>query len=391
MYLNTHNPNECCGCSACESVCPKKCIKMDESTDGFLYPVVDENKCIHCEMCKRVCPFEDHPTKEQKDICFYGWHRDDEIRKQSTSGAAFIGIVQVFRDRGYSHFYGAAYDDNMCVHHIDVNYEEIKQLRCSKYVQSRMEQCYLEIKNNLKNGEKVLFSGTPCQVDGLIKFLRGKYIDNLFTVALVCHGVSSPKAFKKYISEVENESHAKVNMIRFRDKRLLDGKLSHRFTTLKMSDGKVLASTDNIYTTAFGIGIMDRESCYFCPYSSPSGAGDITIGDFWGLEKNIHGIEDEISKGISLLIPHSDKADSIMDQLKIYMELHEVPLSYAVNDRQRQLIRPIERPKARDYFLDDVLNKGKSFHAEAKKAILRWKIHGYAIRINRKLRKIFRQ
>ena len=143
--------------------------------------------------------------------------------------------------------------------------------------------------------------------------------ENLFSVALVCHGVSSPKAFSMYLKEVEIENSSSIKNIRFRDKKEEDGKLTHRFTTINLENGKELASTNNVYTTAFGIGVMDRESCYSCPYASPSGAGDITIGDFWGIERYIPEINGEISKGISLLIPHTVVGEQMVSDMERYM------------------------------------------------------------------------
>ena len=275
----------------------------------------------------------------------------------------------------------------MKVHHIDnLDFKNPELLRCSKYTQSRMDNSYSEIKAHLKKGEKVLFSGTPCQVDGLKRYLGKLGEENLFSVALVCHGVSSPKAFSMYLKEVEIENSSSIKNIRFRDKKEEDGKLTHRFTTINLENGKELASTNNVYTTAFGIGVMDRESCYSCPYASPSGAGDITIGDFWGIERYIPEINGEISKGISLLIPHTVVGEQMVSDMERYMKLKKVPIKYAMNDRQRQLLGPIERPERRNVFLKRVLDENKDFHKEATSAIRVWKIEGYKKRIFKKIR-----
>lgn len=387
MYLNSYDVRECCGCSACEQICPHHCIKMSENSEGFLYPIIDHTKCIHCGLCERACPIENFHIQGQKDCCYYGWHRDEHIRSLSTSGAAFIAIAQVCKSKGYRHFYGAAYDEQMEVHHIDnLDFKNPELLRCSKYTQSRMDDSFFEIKEHLKKGEKVLFSGTPCQVDGLKKYLGKLAEENLFSVALVCHGVSSPKAFSMYLKEVEMKNSSPIKTIRFRDKKEEDGILTHRFTTINLENGKELASTNNVYTTAFGIGVMDRESCYSCPYANPSGAGDITIGDFWGIELNILEISSEISKGISLLIPHTIVGEQMISDLQGYMKLKRVPIRYATNNRQRQLLGPIERPKRRDVFLKRIIAENKGFHKEATSAIRAWKIEGYKKRILNKIR-----
>lgn len=390
MYLNSHIASECCGCTACEQICPKKCISMQKNPEGFLYPIVDEINCVKCGLCNKVCPIENHQRKEQEDICYYGWHKNEEIRNLSTSGAAFIGIAQVCKKNRFKHFYGAAYNDSLQVQHIDVpDFKNPELLRCSKYTQSDMTNVYSEVKRNLLKGEKVLFSGTPCQVEGLKRFL-GKYNEqDLMLIALVCHGVSSPVAFARYLQEVEKDNNSSVLGVRFRDKRISNGTLSHRFTTLTLKDGREISSTDDLYTAAFGIGVMDRESCYCCPYASPSGAGDVTIGDFWGIEKTVPHLSSEISKGISLIIPHTEKAVNLMTELSEFMLLEKIPLKSAVNDRQRQLQMPIERPKMRDTFLQSVLVEHRKFKREAQNAVLVWKINGYKKRAVNKLNKVF--
>ena len=389
MYLNSHVESECCGCSACEQICPHHCIKMTENSEGFFYPEVNHANCVQCGLCEKVCPMETAQKQNQEDRCYYGWHKDEGIRSLSTSGAAFIAIAQVCKNWGYRHFYGAAYDEQFQVHHIDdLDFKNPGLLRCSKYAQSRMDNAYAEVRDYLKKGEKVLFSGTPCQVDGLKKYLGKLSERDLFLVALVCHGVSSPRAFYTYLQEVEEGNNSAVKSIRFRDKKEKNGILTHRFTTIVLENGREVASTSNVYTTAFGIGVMDRESCYKCPYASPSGAGDITIGDFWGLEKYVPDISDEIPKGISLLIPHTLGGDRMVSELSKYMMLQRVPLNYALNDRQRQLLGPIERPKKRDIFLKRVLMEKRNFHKEAISAIRDWKIEGYKKRIIGKIQTI---
>ena len=176
--------------------------------------------------------------------------------------------------------------------------------------------------------------------------------------------------------------------VRFRDKRISNGTLSHRFTTLTLKDGREISSTDNLYTAAFGIGVMARESCYCCPYASPSGAGDVTIGDFWGIEKTVPHLSSEISKGISLIIPHNEKAANMITDLEEFMVLKKIPLRFALNNRQQQLQRPIDRPMMRSSFLKRILVKQKKFNKEAQSAILIWKIENYKKRLINKVNKI---
>lgn len=391
MYLKTFDESECCGCSACEQICPRNCITMKPNEEGFLYPVVDETQCIHCSLCEKVCPVANYERKEQEDICYYGWHKENEIRLKSTSGAAFVGLAQVCAEKGYHYFFGAEYDENLKVHHVGIyGLDNLDKLRCSKYVQSDMGNCYAQIKALVQGGEKVVFSGTPCQVDGLEHFL-GKLATQVFTIALVCHGCSSPAVFQSYLKEEAAQIGSQIESIKFRDKReTKEGKLSHRFTTLKTASGKVFASTENIYTQIFGIGVADRLSCYSCPYTNESGAGDVTIGDFWGIEQFVPSLKDEVSNGISLIIPHTEKGNQAVQELNQFMEICPVPLKYALNDRQRQLLSPIELPRGRKWFIKHILCEKRPFYKESKKAIYLWKLTGYKKRLIRKIQRCIR-
>ena len=154
MYLNSLVESECCGCTACEQICPRNCIQMRKNEEGFLYPVVNNDKCIKCGLCEKVCPFGNYQKREQGDICYYGWHKDENERSLSTSGAAFIAISEMCKKKGFTHFYGAAYDSNLCVKHIDTfEFENPEMLRGSKYTQSDIGDTYSAVKQNLKKGE----------------------------------------------------------------------------------------------------------------------------------------------------------------------------------------------------------------------------------------------
>lgn len=372
MYLKTYNEYECCGCGACKSICPKKCIEMLPNDEGFLYPViVNKNKCIHCGLCEKVCVFE----KKEKisninPTCYYGWHKDAQIRQDSTSGAAFIAIAQVCQDLGYNFFCGAVYDQNNRVVHVCTNdFNEILSMRTSKYVQSDLKNVYKEIRELLKRGEKVVFSGTPCQSAGLNSYVGEKFGKKLITISLVCHGVSSPLCFEKYKKSVEKKYSSNINKIKFRDKKMKDGKLSHKFTTVIMDDGTVIESTENPYTIMFGLGYMHRRSCSQCQYATPLRNSDLTIGDFWGINLIKPELADELSKGISLLLSHSEKGEEICNLLHRYMIIEKLPsYSQAVNPYQQQLSKPFAENPYRDCFVHKVV-KG-NFLYEANKVLL---------------------
>ena len=158
MYLNSLVESECCGCTACEQICPRNCIQMRKNEEGFLYPVVNNDKCIKCGLCEKVCPFGNYQKREQGDICYYGWHKDENERSLSTSGAAFIAISEMCKKKGFTHFYGAAYDSNLCVKHIDTfEFENPEMLRGSKYTQSDIGDTYSAVKQNLKKAKRCSF------------------------------------------------------------------------------------------------------------------------------------------------------------------------------------------------------------------------------------------
>lgn len=197
-YLKSRNKTECFGCESCVQVCPKSAISIQEDDEGFRYPVVDETLCIHCGLCNRVCPYENMPIsyKEEKYV-FGGYIQDAEVRDQSTSGGAFSAIADAWCDEDYAIF-GAVADGLNVYHTYITNKEQIQCFRKSKYSQSRIGTAYADAKRFLKDGKKVLFSGTPCQIAGLKVFLQNTYQTRLLTVEVVCEGVPSPWYVRKY-------------------------------------------------------------------------------------------------------------------------------------------------------------------------------------------------
>ena len=392
MYLQAKKKSDCCGCTACVTVCPKKCLVMEKDEYGFLFPHLEKTEeCIHCHRCEVVCPIEKNKgisakEKYQAPICLSGWHQDEAVRAASTSGAAFVGIVQACEEHGFSRFYGVCYDDELMATHTGVDSaEELACLVSTKYVQSTVGNVYADVISNLQSGMKVVFSGTPCQVEGLQNVVPEKLRDNLITIALVCHGVSSPEAYRRYIQEVEEKNQSRVYSIKFRDKRQKNGELSHRYTTITLQNGKVLADTENLYTLAFGLGLMHRECCNTCPFTTPYRSADFSIGDFWGIEDYKPELRNEISKGISLVYVHSDRAKKILPDLEKVMLLNEEPLEYSLHNRQQQLRIPFARNPRRDRFLKKVVLDGHDFESVAEREFQRWRYINFAKRIARKV------
>lgn len=362
MYLLTQNRGECCGCGACQQICPTDAIAMTFLDDGFLYPVVDESRCIHCEKCIGVCPIHQMnnlPAEAHSHHCFYGWHRDEGIRMQSTSGGAFSALAELMLAGLNGTVYGAVYDNNWGVRHIGTNrLHELKQLRQSKYIQSEAGGCYSEIRDRLDAGGSVLFCGTPCQVDGLRRFL-GKDYGRLVLVDLVCHGVTSPIVFKKYIKSVENKFGAKVTFVRFRDKITKRNISSLSYTTISLSNGRKFSSECNLYLRAYMSGLMQRACCERCPYANDRRKSDVTLGDFWGIEEILPHLKSEFHKGISLILANSEKGLTLCKyRLSDRMTMVETDVSYAFNGINRQLEQPVAAHKRKQQFYSDVARVG---------------------------------
>ncbi len=392
MYLQTKDKIECCGCTACVTICPKNCLTMEKDEYGFFFPqMTDSNSCIHCKRCESVCPFGRNKTIKpeevyEKPICFSGWHKDSSTRAASTSGAAFVGIVQACEKNGYHRFYGVKYDDSLMAVHAGVNStDELSCLIATKYVQSDIGDAYRDIIDDLSEGKRVVFSGTPCQVEGLQNVIPTKLREDLITIALVCHGAASPAAYRKYLDQTGKKNSSEPVAIKFRDKREKDGELSHRFTTVTLANGSVLADTENLYTLAFGLGLIHRESCSRCPYTTPYRSCDFTIGDFWGIEDFKPELRKEISKGISLIYAHSERAKALLPDVKVVMDIQEEPLEHSLHIRQQQLRIPFAKNPRRDGFLRKVVIENQDFENMARKEFQRFRYMNFAKRMVKKV------
>lgn len=332
----------CTGCGACRSGCPRDAITMEADAEGFLYPVVDPDKCVHCGHCTAICPIL--RTREQKCLpaVFAAWNKDDAVRKDSTSGGVFSLLAQhVLEDGGV--VFGAAFDQRLHLRHIACfSSEELRHLRGAKYVQSDLENTYREVRKLLET-RPVLFSGTPCQVDGLYQYL-GCRPEKLTTCDLVCHGVPSPAVWEDMVRSIESRKRKKLQTVRFRNK--VTGWYDSHFTTL-YADGSVdsapLFRTE--YGRAFGKALFLRPSCYRCPYTSMTRVGDFTLGDFWGLQGD--ELSDQQLKGVSLLLVNTAHGSHMFDQLPIAKKVFPPERAIAGNPR---LASPTARPPERSAF-----------------------------------------
>lgn len=355
MYLLTGNKIECCGCGNCTQICPKQCITMVFSEDGFAYPKVETTKCVHCNRCIQFCPFdraEQTAKAEQNQICYYGWHRNPNIRYESTSGGAFSAIAELILEKN-GIIYGAMYDDTLKVCHGRVTKtNDLGKLRQSKYVQSEIGDCFKIIEKELQKNKKILFCGTPCQIHSLRTFLNEDY-QNLLLVDFVCHGVTSPQIFNVYLNSLVKKHGSRIRKIRFRDKITIGNFSSVAFTTIEFENNKKISSEINCYLIAYMHGLMQRESCEACPYATIYRYSDLTIADFWGIENFVKNISEESDKGISLILANSHKGKVIGTKLMKKMHLQQIDVSAALNGKNQQLTCPVKKNQMKTQFCRD--------------------------------------
>lgn len=351
--IDIKDNKDCCGCWACANVCPKQCIQMTEDREGFLYPVVDNDTCINCSLCEKVCPVinaekEDNPKPQ------YGYiaqHKDDAIRLQSTSGGAFTAIASWIINQGGIVFGAGFRKGTLIVEHQAVErVEELAIFRSSKYVQSQVGDSYKKVVEYLKNGRYVLFSGTPCQVEGLIEFLRGKTFDKLYLVDFVCRGVPSPKVFSKYIEAQKNVIGGSFIKVLFRDKYY-----GYHYSSLsiynedKSRDYHKGVDSD-VYLRAFFNNFSDRPSCYECQFRKRYRRSDLTLWDCFPIEQFSKTMD---GKGTTRVLVHSEKGRAIMKACSTDMRTEEInPDKLTKGVREMFYSIPIN-PK-RDRFYDDL-------------------------------------
>ena len=334
--------SHCTGCGACASGCPKDAISMERDKEGFLYPAVHEEACVRCGHCTAVCPAL-HPREPRPlPAVFAAWNRDESVRKDSTSGGVFSVLAEYILESGGVVF-GAALDGRQHLRHVACfRKEDLWRLRGTKYVQSDLGDTFREIKLILKT-RPVLFSGTPCQVDGLYRFL-GSRPENLTTCDLVCHGVPSPGVWEDMARSIEQRKGKGLQAVRFRNK--VTGWKDSHFTTV-YDDGTVdtapLFATE--YGRAFGRALFLRPSCHRCAYTNLNRPGDFTLGDFWGLRPD--ELLEQQEKGVSLLLVNTAHGSHIFDQLPLSRQAFPVERAVAGNPR---LASPIQQPVDRAAF-----------------------------------------
>ncbi len=308
-------PPNCTGCGLCANLCSQDAISMEWSQEGFLIPTVDEARCIECGLCIKRCVALEAPLNHQDELdsveAYGAWNLDEAIQLSSSSGGIFTALAeQVFSQSGC--VYGVIWQDKETASFTKAeNSAQLAAMRGSKYTPALPDYVYRDVRDELKAGRHVLFAGTPCQVYALKKFLR-KDAPHLLTLDIVCHGVPSRLILQKYIQEDEERTGKAIERIFFRDKRTSWNNYS---VTRHYSDGTsdtCTHSRDSFMRMFLSDGALNR-ACYNCPFAHLPRPGDISAGDYWGVQ-NVHP-NWPISKGISSVIANSEKGKAALRSL----------------------------------------------------------------------------
>lgn len=355
MSIEKLDREKCTGCMACKNACPVNAIKIEENAKGFDYPVVDEQICINCHICDKICPILNLKKDSKKQIIYAAKNKSNDIRLSSSSGGIFYDLSElILKERGY--ICGAIYDENFTViHKIDNSRNARNQMQSSKYVQSQMLSLYKEVEEKLQDGKKVLFTGTPCQVSGIYSYLRFKRVDleNLYTCDIICHGVPSPRIYREYLNDLEEKFESKIKNINFRFKK----NLYTQNIRIEFENGKEYISNyfkgDYLYNLFLRDYIL-RDSCYRCEFANMDRISDITIGDFWGIEKIDKNFDDK--KGVSLVIINSQKGEDIFNEISNKFDL--LLINNKEDCLQNNLKKPCDIPKEYESVWKEYFEKG---------------------------------
>lgn len=345
----------CCGCRACADNCATGAITFHIDEEGFLQPFVDETKCVKCNKCLKVCPVDNVSLNAASEFCYAGYATESNNRAMGSSGGVFGCLTELAFEENYV-IYGAELDSKLhCRHAIATNSAELGPLLKSKYIQSNTNGVYRDIHKRLNDGEKVVFCGTPCQCNAL-KNTIGNHHEHLLLIDFVCHGVPSQDLFDKCIAWFENKKHVKINSFQFRYKGVgVKHPQSYKITYIdKKGRNKSLVGLHYQYPYyfAFQTHISLRRSCYSCPFAKHERCSDITLGDFWGIEKLNLGLN--VNEGVSMICPNTEKGKSwcykLIAEGKIASKT--IPYEFAINNNSC-LSSPTMMPKSReDFFID---------------------------------------
>lgn len=360
--IEIKDKKDCCGCHACYSACPKNCITMKEDAEGYRYPSVDTSLCIDCGLCEKVCPVLQYKKPEPlEQKAFVVQHRDEDVLRESTSGGFYTAIAKYILDKGGVVF-GAHLNKQFEAEHCFVEkYEDLWQFRNSKYVQSKIDETYKQVREFLKEGRLVLFSGTPCQLEGLFHFLRNKQYDNLYTVDVVCRAVPSPLVLRKYLEMQKEKMATDFKDVKFRYKYY-----GYKYSALSLFTKKGIIYHEGIdtdvYLRSFFSGANIRLSCTDCRFRSRYRRTDFTMWDCYTIDEFSDELDND--KGATRLLCQSERAVATLNELHSELKIVEVDTEKAILGVKELVSGPTLHPQRDAFFADlntmpaeDVFNK----------------------------------
>ncbi len=339
------NKCACVGCGGCVYVCPLNTIVMEYDAEGFLYPSVNEERCINCGECIKYCISASFKMDNNSKKVYACWNKNDDIRLRSSSGGLFNAFAMNIIENG-GVVYGASYkDDYLSVMHKRANkISHIASLMGSKYVQSDIQNSFDEIQHDLSKGIRVLFTGTPCEINAIRKMFGEKSKD-LLLVSVICHGCPSPKVYTKYIEAIKNKNTGIIRGVNFRNKK--DGWKNYRFVA-DFDMGQYSESfKDNLYMRAFNYNLILRPSCYNCKQKLKD-SSDITIGDFWGIEKYLPGID--FDKGVSAVVIRTENGREFWNKIKNDIVYTKMDYKVLMDNNPRIENSVMMNPNRKDFF-----------------------------------------
>lgn len=345
---------ECAGCYACVSICPREAIQMRTDDEGFWYPYVNQTECVHCNLCDAACPIKTQvsPHKEKNVAAYAAMNKAPQIRIESSSGGVFSALAESIISEGGVVF-GAAFSDDLhrVFHKAVDSIEALSTLRGSKYLQSSIGDAYGQAKKYLESGRPVLFTGTPCQIAGLYTYLQKNY-PSLYTLDLICHGVPSSLVWEKYLQFHKQRIGEFPTNVVFRSKYpswqqfslLLEFPTQNRYAKIH---------SDDMYMRCFLKNLCLRPSCYACKFKLNQIASDISLGDFWGIERVLPEMNDD--KGTSLVLIHTEKGNELLLRNSNRIQFCAVDVACAISGNSAA-VSSVQIPDSRSRFMKDLRN-----------------------------------
>ncbi len=345
----------CCGCGCCEQICPTHCITMIPDEEGFLVPCIDEQRCLNCGRCYDKCAQVEYDmTKSSIQKVFAARSKDNCLVESSSSGGIF-GMLSKYILSLNGCIFGCAWDNKLEAKHIKVSSEkDLERLFGSKYVQSIIGNVYVDVKKSLEENKYVLFSGTACQIAGLNNYLGKKY-DKLFTVDVICHGVPSQELFRKYIMWLEKRTKDTIIKYDFRYKKRNGWGLNYKAKGLRKR--VIRSGWLDPYYSAFLNCDTYRECCYSCKYANKNRISDITLGDFWGIEREHPDFYNDM--GVSAVIINTEKGQQLFESIEEQILCIESSFD-KVARQNNNLLRPSVKSAKRDELKKFTINEYES-------------------------------